>query len=296
MTDPGVITTRQAITPAGTQAVFQGRVYGVAFGEDARELWVVNGGQVLRMDWMTNRVLERATLGGSPGLQGIRFDPESGRAYVSNTIKGKVRLLSVSDGNSQVVAGEIGSQMAGAVAFAPPHTALVPLMFDDKLAIIDVTGQRQVRTAPTGIAPFAAAVNREGTVAYVSNWGGRRPGPGDLTAPTGLLPTADQVVVDGNARGPRRGPAYPHHCGRAASHGHRVGRAAVPGLRGQRQLRFSLGDRCAPESRGADHSHPALRSSGARHCAYRTRGFQRWHAPVCSLRRPERGSGPGPAR
>ena len=31
VTDPGVVTTRQAITPAGVPSVFQGRVYGVAW-------------------------------------------------------------------------------------------------------------------------------------------------------------------------------------------------------------------------------------------------------------------------
>src|ERR1700729_1228684 len=31
---PGVITTRQTITPAGVPTVFDGRVYAVAFGED----------------------------------------------------------------------------------------------------------------------------------------------------------------------------------------------------------------------------------------------------------------------
>jgi hypothetical protein len=37
VTDSGVVTTRQAITPAGTQAVFQGRVYGLAFGTSSGE-------------------------------------------------------------------------------------------------------------------------------------------------------------------------------------------------------------------------------------------------------------------
>ena len=32
VTDPGVVTTRQAITPAGVQSVFDGRVYGITFG------------------------------------------------------------------------------------------------------------------------------------------------------------------------------------------------------------------------------------------------------------------------
>src|SRR5262249_46766465 len=48
----------------------------------------------------------------------------------------------------------------------------------------------------TGIAPFAAAINSTGTVAYVTNWGGRAPKPGEMTLPTGLEQGADQVVVD----------------------------------------------------------------------------------------------------
>jgi hypothetical protein len=32
VTDPGTVTTRQSITPAGVQSVFSGRVQGVAFG------------------------------------------------------------------------------------------------------------------------------------------------------------------------------------------------------------------------------------------------------------------------
>jgi hypothetical protein len=51
----------------------------------------------------------------------------------------------------------------------------------------------------TGIAPFGAVINATGTVAFVTNWGGRLPKPGELTAPTGLDPQADQVVAD--ARG-----------------------------------------------------------------------------------------------
>jgi hypothetical protein len=35
----------------------------------------------------------------------------------------------------------------------------VPLIFDDKVALVDVSGRRPVSTVPTGIAPFAAVVN-----------------------------------------------------------------------------------------------------------------------------------------
>ena len=44
------------------------------------------------------------------------------------------------------------------------------------------TGQ-VLRKFPVGVAPFDVAV--VGRKAYVSNWGGRRPGDGDLTGPAG---------------------------------------------------------------------------------------------------------------
>ena len=40
VTDPGVITTRQAITPAGVQAIFDGRVYGLTFTANPNEIFV----------------------------------------------------------------------------------------------------------------------------------------------------------------------------------------------------------------------------------------------------------------
>src|SRR5437899_950378 len=48
VTDPGVVTTRQGITPAGVQTVFSGRVYGVSFGEDENEVWVLNPGSITK--------------------------------------------------------------------------------------------------------------------------------------------------------------------------------------------------------------------------------------------------------
>jgi|GEM_PF-5035252 hypothetical protein len=72
VTDPGTVTTRQAITPAGVPAVFNGRVYGVAFGKSSSELWVLTATHVYRLDWQANRVLESIEHGSIPGLQGIR--------------------------------------------------------------------------------------------------------------------------------------------------------------------------------------------------------------------------------
>ncbi len=203
MIDPGVVTTRQTITPAGVPTIFDGRVYGVTFGVNADDVWVLTASHVYRLDWRANRAMKSMPHAGSAGLQGIRFDPASGRALVAGTDKQrKTRLLAVdASGEAQTLFAGEGTQIAGSLAVAPGKVALVPLIFDNKIAIADLTSSRaSVRTAATGIAPFGAAVNSQGTVAWVSNWGGRRPGAKDLlTAPTGLAPQADRVVVD--ARG-----------------------------------------------------------------------------------------------
>lgn len=212
VTDPGVVTTRQAITPAGVSTVFNGRVYGVAFGASPSELWVLHASHVYRLDWKQNRVLDAVSHGGSPGLQGLRFDRAAGAALVAVAVRKKrpsdkqddpeVRLLRIRDGKAATVAAGLGTFLAGAIGTAADtdmtgrRVALVPITANNKLAVVDLASGNPVGTIPTELVPFGAVVSRDGTVAYVSNWGGRRPKVGDLTASLGLRPDADRAVVD----------------------------------------------------------------------------------------------------
>src|SRR5689334_10516911 len=117
VSDPGVVTTRQAITPAGVPTVFQGRVYGVAFGASSSEIWVLHATRVYRLDWKANRILDSIALQAAPGLQGIGYDTAGGRALVTAIPRGgDVRLLSVKDGQITTVAGDLGKYMAGSLA------------------------------------------------------------------------------------------------------------------------------------------------------------------------------------
>jgi hypothetical protein len=74
VTDPGVITTRQAITPAGVPSVFQGRVYGVAWAGNSGELWVLHATQLYRLDgriiawWRAARLEELPGISPSPPI------------------------------------------------------------------------------------------------------------------------------------------------------------------------------------------------------------------------------------
>jgi YVTN family beta-propeller protein len=228
VTDPGVITTRQMITPAGVQTVFEGRVYGVAFGASPSEVWVLNArqrntqAQVFRLDWATNQVLSRVPLNENPGLQGLTYDALSNQALVSATLTGKEtgspngrsRLLAISANTSpspskdmpqtaaRLVADELGNHITGALAVAAKpnakgqRLAIVPLIYNNQLAIIDLNTGKLAGKVATGIAPFGAVIDANSSIAYVTNWGGRLPKPQDLTLPTGYDAKADQVVVD----------------------------------------------------------------------------------------------------
>src|SRR4051794_9500036 len=84
ISDPGIITTTQRITPAGVQSVFQGKVTGLRFGTENGELWVGVPGSVFRMAWSDNRVLARVPVSGRSGVYGLALDPLDGRIMVSS--------------------------------------------------------------------------------------------------------------------------------------------------------------------------------------------------------------------
>ena len=202
VTDPGVVVTRQNITPAGAQSVFEGRVYGVKFGNQPDEIWVLDAKNLVGLNWRENRVVSSIPLDAKPGLQAIAVDP-AGRAFVTVANRDDVRLLAVDQGAARVAARGLGSFTTGTIALAAEknassqRVALIPIIAQNKVAVVDVESSRALGSVATGIAPVGAAVNANGTVAYVSNWAGRVPQAGDATAPTGLAPKADKVVIDG---------------------------------------------------------------------------------------------------
>jgi len=213
--DPGVVTTRQAISPAGAQSVFEGRVHGVAFGTSSATIYAIisasSGGAFFELDWATNKVVRFTRDTARPGMQGVAFDPASGEplmtgvAASSNSGKreGGVELLAMGAAGARVLADHLGTDVVGGVAIAAlknqqgERCAVVPLTRNDELAVFDLEAARLKGKVKTGIAPFGAVIDATGSVAYVSNWGGRIPTNVDVTARTGYDPAADRVVVDG---------------------------------------------------------------------------------------------------
>lgn len=193
VTDPGVVTTRQAITPAGVPTVFQGKVHAVSFGSTPSQVWVLTATHLYQLDWRENRVLALFAHKGTPGLQGLSHGERPWFTAVGG--KKAASLFTVEGGALRTVAAGFGSHITGSPVVVGKR-AFVPLTAENRLAVIDLDTGAVAAKVETGIAPFGVAVNRAGTVAYVTNWGGRRALPGELVARTGLAKDADEVVVD----------------------------------------------------------------------------------------------------
>jgi YVTN family beta-propeller protein len=208
VTDPGVVTTRQAITPAGVPSVFQGRVYGVAWSGAGGDLWVLHATALYRLDWKSNRVVSHAALDGAPGNGAIVADPATGEALIGQSMrdpKGGATLAGVAmtqGSGLRPVVRSLGRHLPGVLAIAAEagasgkRYAAIPLVWENKVAIVDAASGAVVHQVDTGIAPFAAAIDRKGTTVWVSNLGGRPPKPDELFASPAQKP-AERVVVDG---------------------------------------------------------------------------------------------------
>jgi YVTN family beta-propeller protein len=204
--DPGVITTNQTISPAGVQSVFESRVYAVTFGASSREVYAATnskrGTLVYRLDWQSNKVLEKLVHNSSsPGLQGLTYAPASQSVLMTAIDEAGVELVSKWNGATQPGPTFLGKNEIAEVAVSPSGAsgtryAVVALTFDDRAAILNLSTGTTLAKVKTGIAPFGVVIDARNTTAYVSNWGGRVPRLDDLTATTGPEPDADKIVVD----------------------------------------------------------------------------------------------------
>jgi YVTN family beta-propeller protein len=200
VSDPGVVTTRQAITPAGISSVFDGRVYGVAWSPQGEWLWVLGASELLELDWRANAVKTKILHGGSPGLAGLRTHPVTGQPVFGNTPRaGGPRVATLDSGSLKILAQGLGKfQVGGIGVAAEAPLAIAPLIYENKAVLVDVKSGKQLALFDTGIAPWAAALNSSGTVAYVANLGGRPPKDNEAFASSMQKPD-EKIPVD--ARG-----------------------------------------------------------------------------------------------
>lgn len=138
---------------------------------------------------------------------GLVFSPNGSRIYMAN-VMGDIKVFSVARNGTVLPLFSIPLPSANAPARKneiPAGIAVsrdgkriyVALNLSNRLAEIDAASGRVLRMWDVGVAPFDVVL--AGRKAYVSNWGGRRPGPNSFTGPAGrgtLVRVDNRYIAD----------------------------------------------------------------------------------------------------
>jgi len=220
-----VLPVNQAVTPAGTQIILPGlRPQAMALSPDGSIL-AVSGKthEVLIIDPATIQVRQRVVLpAAAPGASqpekvseailapddkaqlsytGLAFSPDGKRLYLSN-VNGDIKVFGVGSDGAVAPLRSIALPPASAprrdeeipagLAVSPDGRRLfVCGNLSNRLLEIDTASDKVVKTYDVGVAPFDVVL--VSGKAYVSNWGGPRPKPGDTVGPAGR---GTEVKVD----------------------------------------------------------------------------------------------------
>jgi DNA-binding beta-propeller fold protein YncE len=215
----------QLVASAGTFVELPGiRPNALALSPD-RKLLVTSGlvRELIVADPVTGKILQRAPFPAgeqtAPAVSaqildadedsklsqtGLVFSPDGTRIYLSD-VNGDLKVFSV--GPDQKVSplfsiplppanapGRAKDIPTGLAVSADGKKLYVALNVANRVAELDATSGKLLRTWPVGVAPFGVAL-AHGKI-YVSNWGGRRPAGDSLTGPIG---TSGTVRVDENS-------------------------------------------------------------------------------------------------
>ncbi len=197
-----VVPTQQLIRPAGESVEFFGRPVDLAVSPDGGTVYVKERQALVVLDAATWRV--RQTLAYGPGegatMYGMAVSRDGGTVYVTTTGQGLREAKVAGDGAlawGRVIPlpgrdAKTPSYPCGVAIGGDGRRAYVCLSMSNTLGVVDLEKGALEAEVPVSVAPYNVTLSPDGAVAYVSNWGGRRPVKGDKTAKT----AGTDAVVD----------------------------------------------------------------------------------------------------
>jgi len=195
-----LVPTVQLIQPAGETLTFSGRAVDLAVSPDGTNVFVKYDQGILVVDAATWKIRQQLGLGEGGSIHGIAVRRDGSRVYVTGNYNALSECEVSTNGavaftRKVTLLGKGGSGYSNpcGVALSPDQkTAFVCLSLKNSVAVIDLESFKRVREIEVGVAPYDIVVSPDGQWAYVSNWGGRRPGAMDRTADSYGTP----VLVD----------------------------------------------------------------------------------------------------
>ena len=244
----GLMTpANQLVAPAGSSVDLPGmRPQALALSPDGK--WLVTAGlnhQLIVLDIATGKKSQKVDFPSDkapvePALNapilepdnraqlsytGLAYSPDGSRIYLAN-VNGDIKVFAVDKVGTVTPAFSIPLPEANAPRRAddiPAGIAVsrdgkklyVALNLSNRLAELDAATGQVLRIWDVGVAPFGVAL--AGHKVYVSNWGGRRPGPRDFVGPAGrgtvvrvdnryIADEGSVSVIDLNLKTPAVGP------------------------------------------------------------------------------------------
>jgi YVTN family beta-propeller protein len=194
-----VMPTGQKVRSAGETLAFPGRPVDLVLGRDGKLLYVKDNRGLLVIDAAPWEVLQSLPFPGKDGasMHGLALSSDGKRLYAT-TAQRHLHEAAVNDQGTLAwqlaielpgPKGKDDSHALGIALTADGRRAIVCLSRNNTLGIVNLDKGALVRQIPAGVAPYGIALSPDEKYAFVSNWGGRRPVPGERTAPSSDTPT-----------------------------------------------------------------------------------------------------------
>jgi autotransporter-associated beta strand protein/YVTN family beta-propeller protein len=190
------LPSKQIVRAAGQSLEFGGRPVDLVLSPDGRTVFIKNMNNLLVVDaasWTLRQTLSYPASGAS--MHGIAVRRDGSHVYVTGSGNELYDWAVGTNGSvsfSRTIALGSGSYPCGIAVSADGSKAYVCLSINNTLAVVDLASGTISRQINVGVAPWDVALSPDGNLAYVSDWGGRLPRGGDLTATS----AGTDVVID----------------------------------------------------------------------------------------------------
>src|SRR5499427_2500775 len=181
-----LVPTGQQLTPAGTHIEVNDRPLGMVVSPDGSLLAVATGSnfgtRALHIIDVQSRTMKQR-IGIPNSFVGVAFTPDGNTIYVGGGASNDIKIFKATNGVF-AAAGMIpisgGPQPSGLSLNGDGSRLYVALNQTNEVAVID-TATKAVTRVKTGTYPYTTVVSADSRKVYISNWGGKIPGPGDFT-------------------------------------------------------------------------------------------------------------------
>jgi YVTN family beta-propeller protein len=185
----GMLYSSQELKPEGQLIDFGGRFCSIALARSNRYVLIKTSSQLVSVDADAFKGVQNTAFPADNGgsMHGLAVAPDGATAYVTGG-KDRLFIVDVADQGTFTFRRDINLADGGkpvnplGVALLPDgKRALVARSIANDVVLVDLEAGKIEARIPVGTCPYSVAVTKDGKTAFVSNYGGGRPGQGQKT-------------------------------------------------------------------------------------------------------------------